>query len=123
VFGLLSLSRSLGCLIGKPNEPNKPKKLMNQKDLRDSRSTCRDLPRGRRKAVSASTFHSHHQPTPRLELGARRRETVPDTISFSVTTARTASDNNGVTTLIEKDASLFWFSSTEQHHCPSLAGV
>lgn len=51
--------------------------------------------------------------TPRLELGARRRETFPDTISFSVTTAKTASDNNGVTTLIEKDASLFWFSSTE----------
>ena len=49
LFGLFSLSRSLGCLIGIPNEPNKPKKLMNQTDQRGSHSACRDSsPAGRR---------------------------------------------------------------------------
>lgn len=39
--GLFSLSRSLGCRIGKPNEPNKLKGLMNQRNQRCSHSACR----------------------------------------------------------------------------------
>ena len=53
---------------------------MNQTDQRDSHSARRGLPRGWREAVSTSTFPSHRQPTPRLEISTSGAQMVPHTI-------------------------------------------